>query len=173
MSLKKISVEEFHQLQIKDPNTQMIDVREPVEYRSGAIPNMKNLPLSDINSWVHQMDKHKPVYLVCRSGNRATQAAEKLEAKGCDVCVVEGGLDAWKAEQLPLTEGKAGAWELERQVRLAAGLLVSGGILLSWWVHPAFLFLSLFVGCGFVFAAVTNTCGMGLMLVRCPWNQNK
>jgi len=171
MSLRKISVEEFHALRTKEPATQMIDVREPMEYQSGAIPNTKNLPLSEINAWLHQVDKQKPVYVVCRSGNRASQAAEKLQAKGCEVCVVDGGLDAWKSKQLPVTESKTQIWELERQVRFAAGLLVVMGILLSWWVHPSFLYVSLFVGCGLIFAAVTNTCGMGLMLGRCPWNR--
>lgn len=173
MNLKKISVEDLQRLRIKDPGAQVIDVREPVEYKSCRISNTDNRPLSEINDWIHRLDSAKPAYLICRSGGRAAQAAEKLEAKGCDVCVVEGGVEAWKAKQLPLEIHKTSRWELERQVRFAAGALVTVGILLSWWAHPGFLFLSLFVGCGLIFAAVTNTCGMGLMLGRCPWNRPK
>ena len=47
------------------------------------------------------------------------------------------------------------------------------GVLLGWLVHPAFLGLSAFVGAGLVFAGITDTCGMGMMLARMPWNQVK
>jgi hypothetical protein len=60
---------------------------------------------------------------------------------------------------------------LERQVRIAAGSLVLLGALLAWLVHPAFIALSAFVGAGLVFAGLTDTCGMGMLLARMPWNQ--
>ncbi len=60
---------------------------------------------------------------------------------------------------------------LERQVRIAAGSLVLTGILFGWLVHPAFFGLSAFVGAGLVFAGVTDTCGMGMLLSKMPWNQ--
>jgi hypothetical protein len=56
-------------------------------------------------------------------------------------------------------------------VRIAAGALVVLGVALGWRVHPAFLGLSALVGAGLVFAGVTDTCGMGLMLARMPWNR--
>ncbi len=62
------------------------------------------------------------------------------------------------------------AISLERQVRIVAGSLVLLGVGLSF-VHPAFLALSAFVGAGLAFAGVTDTCGMGLLLARMPWNQ--
>ena len=62
---------------------------------------------------------------------------------------------------------------LERQVRIAAGLLVLVAVTLGWLVHPAFLGLAAFVGAGLVFAGVTDTCGMGLLLARMPWNRVK
>ena len=55
-------------------------------------------------------------------------------------------------------------------MRIAAGLLVLLGAVLSF-VHPAFIGLSAFVGAGLVFAGITDTCGMGMMLARMPWNQ--
>ena len=73
---------------------------------------------------------------------------------------------------LPVVRGKK-AISLERQVRIAAGSLVLLGVLLGWLVHPAFIGLSAFVGAGLVFAGVTDTCGMGMMLARMPWNQVK
>jgi hypothetical protein len=59
---------------------------------------------------------------------------------------------------------------LERQVRIAAGALVLTGVLLGAFVHPYWLGLAGFVGAGLVFAGVTDTCGMGLLLARMPWN---
>ena len=56
---------------------------------------------------------------------------------------------------------------------LALAVLVLAGLLLGWLVHPAFLGLSAFVGAGLVFAGITDTCGMGMMLARMPWNQVK
>ena len=64
-----------------------------------------------------------------------------------------------------------GVIPLERQVRIAAGLLVLLGIGLAWHIHPAFLALSAFVGAGLVFSGLTDWCGMGMLLARMPWNQ--
>ena len=58
-------------------------------------------------------------------------------------------------------------------MRIAAGLLVLLGALLGWLVHPVFVGLAAFVGAGLVFAGITDTCGMGLLLARMPWNQVK
>ena len=55
---------------------------------------------------------------------------------------------------------------LERQVRIAAGSLVVFGTALGAFVHPAFLGLAGFVGAGLVFAGVTDTCGMGMILAK-------
>ena len=74
------------------------------------------------------------------------------------------------AAGLPIVRGKA-AMSLERQVRIAAGSLVLIGILLSLFVHPYLLGLSAFVGAGLVFAGITDTCGMGMLLARMPWNR--
>jgi hypothetical protein len=49
--------------------------------------------------------------------------------------------------------------------------LVLLGAVLAWWVDPAWIFLSGFIGAGLVFAGVTDTCGMGMLLARMPWNQ--
>ena len=68
--------------------------------------------------------------------------------------------------------GRKSIW-LERQVRIAAGSLVVLGALLGWLVHPAFVGLSAFVGAGLVFAGVTDTCGMGMVLARMPWNRDQ
>ena len=82
---------------------------------------------------------------------------------------VEGGTQAWDAAGLPVIRGQK-AISLERQVRIAAGSLVLTGAVLSHWVHPWWIGLSGFVGAGLIFAGITDTCGMGLLLARMPWN---
>ncbi len=74
-----------------------------------------------------------------------------------------------QARALPIMRGKK-AISLERQVRIAAGSLVLLGVALAYFVHPYLIGLSAFVGAGLVFAGVTDTCGMGMMLAKMPWN---
>jgi hypothetical protein len=83
---------------------------------------------------------------------------------------VEGGTQAWDQAGLPVIRGEK-TISLERQVRIAAGLLVVSGTALGAFVHPYFLGLAAFVGAGLVFAGITDTCGMGMILARMPWNQ--
>jgi rhodanese-related sulfurtransferase len=112
-----------------------------------------------------------PLYFICRSGGRGKQACEKLLAAGyASVVNVEGGTSAWAEAGLPVVRGRK-AIALERQVRMVAGSLVLLGALLGWLVHPAFVALSAFVGAGLLYSGLTDTCGMGMLLARMPWNQ--
>ena len=84
----------------------------------------------------------------------------------------KGGTLAWDKAGLPVQRGQK-AMSLERQVRIAAGSLVFTGAALGFFVHPYFIGLSAFVGAGLVFAGITDTCGMGMMIAKMPWNQIK
>ncbi|HYY28641.1 MAG TPA: rhodanese-like domain-containing protein, partial [Chthoniobacterales bacterium] len=111
--------------------------------------------------------------LICRSGNRAHQAAEKLKSSGLpSLQVLTGGVLAWAAAGLPLNRG-AKSMSLERQVRIAAGALVFIGAALSYFVNPAWIALPAFVGGGLVFAGITDTCCMGMLIVLMPWNNRR
>jgi hypothetical protein len=97
---------------------------------------------------------------------------KKLCGAGLENCVlVEGGIEAWDEAGLPVVRGERKVMGLERQVRIAAGALVVTGVLLGWLVHPGFLGLAGFVGAGLVFAGITDTCGMGMMIAKMPWNK--
>lgn len=151
---------------------QAIDVREPAEMAAERIDGLSPLPLSAFGSRASSLRTDQPVYVVCRTGRRATAAAEQLAALGHeDVRILQDGLMGWVAAGLPVERGVSRTWPLERQVRFAAGSLVVLGALLAGLVHPAFVLLSGFVGAGLVFAAVTDTCGMAMALARMPWNQ--
>src|SRR5262249_51819495 len=105
------------------------------------------------------------------SGGRGKQACEKFLAAGfANIVNIEGGTLACVECGLQVVRGKK-MMSLERQVRIAAGLLVLLGAILGWLVHPVFVGLSAFVGAGLVFAGITDTCGMGLMLAKMPWNR--
>jgi len=152
-----------------------LDVRTPVEYDEAHIAGSVLHPLTDLDAdKVRDLaNGHPACVVICRSGNRAKQAAEKLAAAGiASVHVLDGGVMAWESAGQPLNRGKA-AMSLERQVRIAAGALVFIGALLGYFVNPAWIALSGFVGAGLVFAGITDTCGMGMLIARMPWNTRR
>ena len=152
----------------------VVDVRSPGEFESVHIPRSRNVPLDEIDQHVEQLRREaeagKEVVLVCRSGNRAHQAQEKLEAAGLgELPILEGGMVAWEHEGRDVVQDVI-RWDLERQVRFAAGAIVLLSILASI-VFPPARYLAGFVGAGLVFAAVTNTCGLAMVLSKLPYNQ--
>ncbi|MGB2750570.1 MAG: rhodanese-like domain-containing protein [Pyrinomonadaceae bacterium] len=172
MTIKQATVHEINELLDGGGECQVIDVREFSEFNSERIADAQLMPLSNFEKHADEIDHTKPVYLMCRSGNRAKNAAEKLAAKGfTDIHVVEGGMVAWAGANLPVVKGESKVWSLERQVRFAAGLFVLSGVLLSLFVSPYLLLLTAFVGAGLMFSALTDTCGMGMVLAKMPWNK--
>jgi rhodanese-related sulfurtransferase len=150
----------------------ILDVRTPAEYETVHIPGSYNLPLDQLGEHREELARHvdEPVVLVCRSGNRAAQAEQRLAAAGLpQVHVLAGGMMAWEAAGKDVVRGQQ-RWDLERQVRLVAGLLVLLGILGSL-VVPELKYLSGAVGAGLTFAALTNTCAMGMLLSKLPYNR--
>lgn len=150
----------------------LIDVRTPAEYRGLHAQGVTLMPLDQFEAEVAKasVPAGKTIHLLCRSGGRATMAAQKLEMAGCPCTVVEGGTDAWAADNLPVVRGMT-AVSLERQVRIAAGLLVLIGVVLGFTVHRYWFGLSGFVGAGLTIAGITDTCMMGMAFAKCPWNR--
>lgn len=168
---RNLAPEELHARLRRGERPQLVDVREHPEFAAGRIAGARLLPLGDIGRRAGELNRDLPVICVCRSGKRSAQAAEKLAALGfVQVRQLEGGLLAWERAGLPLEKDARAPWALERQVRFAAGLLVLAGLGLSL-VWPPAVGLSWFVGAGLVFAALTDWCGMGLLLAKMPWNR--
>ncbi|BBO35898.1 rhodanese-like domain-containing protein [Lacipirellula parvula] len=152
----------------------IIDVRTPAEFRGVHAEGAQNIPIDELASRVDDLRQQAaagPLYLICQGGGRSRRACEQLAAQGFAVVNIDGGTNAWGAAGLPVVRGKA-TISLERQVRIAAGSLALTGALLAWFVHPAFAWLSAFIGAGLVFAGVTDTCGMGMVLAKMPWNRS-
>ncbi len=173
MAITTISPQELAARQQRGEACELIDVRTPVEFREVHVTFARNVPLDQLNPAAlasTRNDASQPLFVICRSGNRANQACEKFVAAGfTNIVNVAGGTLAWEQASLPVARGQK-AMSLERQVRIAAGLLVLIGVSLSF-VHPYWIGLSAFVGAGLVFAGLTDTCGMGMLLARMPWNQ--
>ncbi len=156
----------------RNPACRVIDVREYPEWQAERLPRATLLPLSTLAPERIDGDRTAPVLMLCRTGNRATQAAQRLRTAGfCDVSVIEGGLEAWKSAGLPFERGVSAVWSLERQVRFTAGAIVVTGIAGALLLSPYFLILSAGIGAGLMFSAATNTCAMGMLLARMPWNR--
>jgi rhodanese-related sulfurtransferase len=174
MNYTTISAEELAKRQGAGEGVHLVDVRTPAEYREVHADIAQNVPLDRLDPDELMKSRNdstdQSLYMICRSGSRGQQACQKLVAAGYENIVnVKGGTQAWEAAGLPVIRGQK-TISLERQVRIAAGCLVLLGIALAW-VHPAFLALSAFVGAGLVFAGITDTCGMGMLLAKMPWNQ--
>jgi rhodanese-related sulfurtransferase len=172
--MKTITPVELQKILVTQPATTVIDVRTPVEFAEVHVPQARSIPLDELNPGSLSLQKDQPVYLLCRSGQRATKAAEKFSQAGfSQPIVVAGGTLAWIDSNLPVTRSPVKVMSLERQVRIAAGALVLAGVLLARFVNFHFLWLSGFVGAGLIFAGITDFCGMGLLLAKMPWNKRR
>ncbi len=154
----------------------LIDVRMPTEYREVHALGAKNFPLDVLDPKAIAGSRNgrseHPLYVICKSGNRSSKAMQKFLDAGIDNVVnVDGGTTAWVEAGLPVVRGKK-AISLERQVRIAAGsiaLLGSLAAMLTGNVYYAGI--PAFIGAGLTFAGITDSCGMGMMLSKMPWNK--
>lgn len=175
MKFATISPKELHEKQSKGESVELIDVRTPIEFREVHARLARNVPFDRLNPNEIAAGKNGavdlPLYVICKRGSRGAKAAQALvDAGHCNVVNVEGGTEAWADLGLPVNRGKK-AMSLERQVRLAAGFIVLVGALLGIFVHPYFAGIAAFVGAGLMFAAITDTCAMGMLIAKMPWNQ--
>ncbi len=150
----------------------VLDVRTPAEFETAHIPGSYNVPLDNLREHRAELRRHldEDVVLVCRSGNRAEQAEKALAEVGLPgLRVLDGGMVAWEGAGAPVNRGRQ-TWELERQVRLTAGTIVAASVFGSA-AAPRLKWVAAGIGTGLVTAALTNTCAMGTLLSKMPWNQ--
>lgn len=150
----------------------VLDVRTPGEFETVHIGGAYNVPLDLLREHRDDIARHldQDVVLVCRSGQRAAQAEEALRGVGLpNVHVLDGGMAAWEGRGLAVRRGRS-RWDLERQVRLVAGSIVLSSVLSSL-VVPKLKWLAAGIGGGLTFAAVSNTCAMGMLLAKLPYNR--
>ena len=159
---------------VADPDTLLVDVRTPGEFAAASIDGAVNIPLDRLDAHLRRIvhDAGGRMVLLCQSGARAATAVEKLGRAGLtDIAVLEGGMNAWVAAEAPVRRSPGAVWSLERQVRLVAGGIVASSVLASVRA-PRLRFVAGAVGLGLVTAAVTDTCGLAMLLARLPWNRS-
>jgi len=168
MPVKIVSPAEAHRL--IDAGASLIDIRSPDEHARDHIAGALNVPLDKLSPGA---TPGEVLVFHCRSGMRTGQAAAQLSgaASGRECYIVEGGLNGWSNAGLPVEKVRGAPIEMQRQVMIAAGLLILTGTLLSLFVAPALIWLAIFVGAGLTFAGVTGFCGMARLLAMMPWNR--
>jgi|SRR5262245_20716368 len=169
----RISPVDVARLLAADPaSVRLLDVRTPGEHSTAHIAGSYNVPvdvLAEHATEIAALDM--PVVLICQSGQRATRADAVLRASGLrQLRILDGGMRGWLDAGLPVNRG-ARRMSLERQVRIAAGSLSATGGVLALLVSPWFAAIPTFVGSGLVFAGVTDTCAMAMLLARLPYNR--
>jgi rhodanese-related sulfurtransferase len=172
-----ITPAELHELYRAGEALELMDVRTPAEFANSRVEFARNVPLDQLTpNLIRHMrgsGSDRPLYVICQKGGRGQQACEILTAAGFpNVFNVEGGTAACHAAALPMIGG-CQSISLERQVRIAAGSLVLVGSLLGLFMHRYWTALPAFVGAGLVFAGVTDSCGLAMILARMPWNQRR
>ncbi|WP_435972004.1 rhodanese-like domain-containing protein [Streptomyces sp. Qhu_M48] len=162
----------LHRLLQEGRAPRLLDVRTPGEFRTAHIPGSYNVPLDTLREHRSELRAHldEEVVLVCRSGGRAAQAEGALAESGLpNLRVLEGGIVAWEAAGAPVDRG-AERWDMERQVRLVAGSVVLATGLVGVLVPGAHL-VGTAIGAGLTYAALSNSCAMGVLLSRLPYNR--
>ena len=155
----------------------LIDVRTPAEFGEVHVEIARNVPLDRLDTKDFAETSGKaPVYFICKSGGRSHKACEKMIAAGItNVVSIEGGTAACEANGVAVVRGRK-SMSLERQVRVCAGSLVAIGVAVGYFSSDPLwrsvgLGLAGFIGCGLVLAGITDTCGMGMLIAKMPWNQ--
>lgn len=170
----------------------ILDVRTDMEHRElhlDCAHNHTPLDMLDVEAYAqkHNLSKDSEIYILCRSGKRAAAATEQFNTAGyTNVHVITGGIIACQdcgtdlrgtnapaksGSCCPASPAHKSPITLERQVRIAAGLIVMIGASLSLVVSPYFALIPIGVGGGLVFAGITDQCGLALMIAKAPWNK--
>ena len=77
----------------------LIDIREPYEYKNGAIKKAKNIPMGLLlNEPTNYLDKNEKYYIMCQSGGRSSSAVAVLQRAGYDVINVKGGFGGYSGK---------------------------------------------------------------------------
>jgi rhodanese-related sulfurtransferase len=152
----------------------LLDVRTWPEYEEVHVQGAEWMPLAELDiEKVRKLSEKKEVLVMCLSGGRARQAAQKLTEAGVKAVVVSGGIQAWQAAELEVIKGQSKMIPLMRQVQIVVGGVVLGSSLMAWSGYTQWIWVSAFIGAGLLFAGLTGFCGLALVLARMPWNQKK
>lgn len=150
-----------------------IDIREPDEFAREHIAGSINVPAAKLTQFDFCALPTDILVFLCAAGNRTKSAQQAIEQCGKQqIFCLQGGLAQWKQCGHATVVDRKAPLPIIRQVHITAGLLIITGIILSHVVHPQFVYLSAFVGCGLLFAGMTGWCGMAKLLQHLPYNRS-
>lgn len=99
-NITKGSVKQFHWTDMEtltqDGSVTLLDVRTPGEYRRGHAEGFVNLPVDELRERLEEIDRSKPVYVMCQSGLRSYVACRLLTQHGFDCYNFSGGYRFYK-----------------------------------------------------------------------------
>jgi rhodanese-related sulfurtransferase len=169
-AIRSIRPEDFADLHNKG-NVRIIDVRTPVEFAELRLAGAQNHPLDQMDpETLRNGNADEPLYIVCRSGARGRKACEKLVDAGiANVVNIEGGTLACEQAGLAVVRGRK-TISLMRQVQITVGSIGLVGSTLALTVDPRFAGIPAFLCAGLLFAGLTDTCMLAMMLAKMPWN---
>lgn len=174
-TLPSISPKELNARRESGEPLEFLDVRTPPEFTTAHVPKAKLVPLDQLDpkTYLDQREHpEKPIYVFCQAGGRATKAVEQFRKIGFENAIlVEGGTQAWIDAGLPVERGESQVLPLMRQVQIVIGVFTALGAVLALTVHPLWVLLPLFTGCGLIFAGVTGICGLAVLMAKAPWNR--
>ncbi len=152
----------------------LIDVREKNEFAAEHILGAKLMPLSKFDPrWISN-EAHRKIVLQCQSGNCSQAVTNKMFAAGFrKIVYLKGGLAAWKTAEYPTVVNEEATINIFRQVQIVTGSLVLLGIILGAFISPWCLIISGLVGAQLVFAGITDTIAIAMLIARLPLNQPK
>ncbi|KAA3638890.1 MAG: rhodanese-like domain-containing protein [Bacteroidetes bacterium] len=151
--------------------TIIIDVRTSREFLEGSYPGAINLPSNEFSPSNFQPFRNHAIGLVCFSGNRAEKVKSMLEDHGFNnVTLMQHQIVHIVEESVP----DSSVWTVDRQFRLALGLLLGIFLIGNFIFHsPLSLVVLLVVFSGLIYSAVTDNCYLRMFIALLPWNRNQ
>jgi rhodanese-related sulfurtransferase len=81
---------------------QGVDVREQYEREAGHIADTLHIELDQLPAEAGSLDRERPLLFYCRTGSRSALAAQAFAAAGFEAHNLDGGLEAWVRDGLPI-----------------------------------------------------------------------
>ncbi|MDA0711473.1 MAG: thiosulfate sulfurtransferase GlpE [bacterium] len=95
MGYKRISAAEAQELMQKN-SAQVIDIRDPMSYQAGHIPDARLVGDQNIDEFLERADKLRPLIVCCYHGNMSQGAADYFHTRGfVSTFSLDGGFEAW------------------------------------------------------------------------------
>lgn len=163
---------------IKNGEAVLIDVREPEEFKESHIAYAISVPLSALEGGFQMLDipTDKTILFQCLKGSRGQTACARIQDLGnCKnkILNIEGGIEAWKEQGLPVIELSAARPKLSlmRQVQIIVGFLVALCVVIGFTGMVAAFVMAGVFGAALFFAGLTGWCGLAMILSKMPWNK--